>query len=264
MTRLTSLVLPAYNPGPAIERTWSRVQRFLAESRNPWEAVIVLDGCTDESEARLARLSRRGNHRVRVVSYATNRGKGYAVRTGLLAASGTVRLFTDIDLAYSFDDITRVADEVWNGSALAIASRTHAQSEVRMPVSLVGYVRRRQIQSGVFNFVARTLLPISTHDTQAGLKGMTAAVAESVVPELCCNGFGFDCELLTACARAGVAATEVPVCVSYDTSASTTGSRATLRMLRELWQIRRAWRNRSIAITASKSKPVPTPQLAVA
>lgn len=257
MTRLTSLVLPAYNPGPAIERTWAAVQRFVTGCREPWEAVFVLDGCTDDSQMRLNRLTKRSGNLLRVVSYPVNRGKGYAVRTGLLAATGAVRLFTDVDLAYSFDDIVRVAKTVSSGSAVAIASREHPDSEVRLPVGLLGYVRRRQLQSRVFNFAARSLLPIAARDTQAGLKGMTAAVAESLIPALRCDGFGFDCELLTACARAGVPVAEVPVCVHYDSTLSTTGSRATLRMLRELWQIRRSWRNRTITVSTPVLLPVP-------
>src|SRR5205085_7183369 len=107
-------------------------------------------------------------------------------------------------------------------------------------------------QSRVFGAVARTLLPLTQRDTQAGLKGMTAAVAEAVVPELRCDGFGFDCELLTACARSGIAVTETPVCVRYDDTTSTTGGKATLRMLRELWQIRKAWRNRRVTLPVAE------------
>jgi hypothetical protein len=62
-----------------------------------------------------------------------------------------------------------------------------------------------------------------------------------VLSALRCDGFGFDCELLTACARYGVPVTEVPVCVRYEDAASTTGLGATMRMVRELWQIRRTW-----------------------
>jgi dolichyl-phosphate beta-glucosyltransferase len=176
-----------------------------------------------------------------------NRGKGYAVRTGLLAARGDYRIFTDVDLAYGLDDIARVADELANGVAVAIASRTHPESQIRLPVKMLRYAFLRQVQSGVFGWFARRLLPLAQRDTQAGLKGMTAAVAERVLPELTCNGFGFDCEFLTACRRMAIPVTELPVCVRYEDSVSTTGPRATLRMLKELWRIRRAWGSRVVA-----------------
>ncbi|HJZ58792.1 MAG TPA: glycosyltransferase [Gemmataceae bacterium] len=259
MTGLTSLVLPTYNPGPAIERTWAEVERFLAARSDPWEAVFVLDGCTDGTPGRLARLARTGHPRVCVVGYPTNRGKGFAVRTGLLAARGAVRVFTDVDLAYPFDDIVRVADTLRAGAAVAVACRDHPDSRVVLPPGLLGYARRRHFQSRIFGALARRLLPITQRDTQAGLKGMTAAVARSLVPQLGCDGFGFDCELLTACAKAGVPVAEVPVSVRYDTAASTTGLRATARMLRELWQIRRAWRNRTVPVVLSATVAVPEP-----
>jgi glycosyltransferase involved in cell wall biosynthesis len=241
-----SLVIPAYNPGPIAESTWAAVARFVAARREPWEAVFVLDGCTDETDRRFARLAAGSDPRLRVVSYPANRGKGYAVRTGLLAARGEYRLFTDVDLAYPFPDVLRVADVLAAGAAVAVGSRTHPESEVTVPARVVGYAYRRHLQSRAFGLVTRTLLPVTQRDTQAGLKGMTAAAAERLVPHLGCDGFGFDCELLTACARAGIAVEEVPVSVRYESNASTTGLRATVRMIRDLWQIRRRWRNKVV------------------
>lgn len=243
---MISLVLPAYNPGSAVEQTWLALRDFLRARPEPWEAVIVLDGCTDGTADRLQQLQ-APTDRIRVLSYAPNRGKGYAVRAGLLAARGDVRLFTDIDLAYGFDDVVRVADEVAAGAPVAVASRTHPDSVLQLPAKLLGYAYRRKVQSALFGRVARTLLPLRQTDTQAGLKGMTAAVAEHVLPLLSCDGFGFDCELLTACVRAGIPIAEVPVRVRYDDDVSTTGSRTGFRMLRELWAIRRAWKRKAVA-----------------
>jgi hypothetical protein len=96
------------------------------------------------------------------------------------------------------------------------------------------------------------LLPIPHRDTQAGLKGLTAEAANHVLPRLTCDGFGFDCELLTACQKLGVPVTEIPVHVRYEDAASTTGAGTTLRMLRELWRIRRRWRG-------AVPEPIPVP-----
>ena len=86
---------------------------------------------------------------------------------------------------------------------------------------------------------------------------MTAEVAESLVPHLACDGFDFDCELLTACARSGIPVEEVPVCVCYDSAASTTGLWSGLRMLGDLWRIRRRWRNRSVSLIAASRVSLP-------
>jgi dolichyl-phosphate beta-glucosyltransferase len=175
------------------------------------------------------------------VAYAPNRGKGYAVRRGLEAARGDWRLFTDVDLAYGLDDVLRVAEALHAGADVAIASRLHPESRLILPPRLQGYAYRRHLQSLMFSRLVRLLLPLTQRDTQAGLKGLSASTAHLILPHLTCDGFGFDCELLTACVRHGLTITEVPVCVRYEDAASTTGWRTMSRMVGELWRIRRAW-----------------------
>jgi dolichyl-phosphate beta-glucosyltransferase len=241
--RLTSLVFPAYNPGAQqTERTWAEVRRFLDESPGRWEVLFVCDGCTDGTPERLAALTRNDSARVRVLSHSPNRGKGYAVRYGLSAACGAYRLFTDFDLAYGWDDLLRVARTLWDGAEAAAASRTHPESRLIVPVGLQGYAYRRHIQSVIFGALARMLLPLKQTDTQAGLKGISARAAWLVLPHLHCDGFGFDCELLTACARYRLPVVEVPVQVRIEDQSSTTGARATWQMIGELLKIRREWR----------------------
>jgi glycosyltransferase involved in cell wall biosynthesis len=226
-----------------LERTWRRATEFLASTAESWELLFVCDGCTDGTPQRLAEWIADGPPSVRMLSYTPNRGKGYAVRRGLEAAWADVRLFTDVDLAYSFADVERVAAMLRNGADVAIASRTHPDSRMVMPAALQGYAYRRHLQSLVFSSLVHWLLPLRQRDTQAGLKGITARVAQRVLPHLRCEGFGFDCELLTACARFNIGITEVPVTMHYEDRASTTGARPMLRMLRELWRVRRHWKH---------------------
>ena len=195
--------------------------------------------------------------RVRVLSYDRNRGKGYAVRHGMLAARGRWRIFTDVDLAYSFDDIQRLAQTLWSSADAAIASREHPGSRLVIPPNLIGYTFRRHIQSRIFAVLARILLPIHYWDTQAGLKGMSASAAEQVLPHLQCDGFGFDCELLTACSRLNIPVEEVPVRVRLDSTASTTGSRTMSRMIRDLVRIRHIWRNGPPPIAPVETETTP-------
>lgn len=247
-----SLVFPAYNPGPRLRDTLSALDRFLRTADAHWELLFVCDGCTDGS-AEILRDWRASAGTVRVLSYAPNRGKGYALRQGLTAAAAPYRLFTDIDLAYPFEDILRLADMLRRGAPVVIGSRSHVDSQVQMPASLLGYAFRRHVQSKVFGLLARTLLPLAQGDTQAGLKGFSDTVVRTVVPHLRCDGFGFDCEMLTACVRHGYAVAEVPVHVRYDGEISTTNFRSTLRMVSELWRIRQAWP----AVVAGKIEPQP-------
>jgi dolichyl-phosphate beta-glucosyltransferase len=238
---LTSLIFPTYNPGPAVAEVWDAVRAFLRASADTWEVLFVCDGCTDGTPERLHQLTAGSRLPVRVLSYRTNRGKGHAVRRGMLAARGRWRIFADVDLAYGFPDIERVARALRRGADAVIASRDHVRSEVLLSAGLLGYLFRRHVQSRLFGALARLLLPLRQSDTQAGLKGLSAAVAERVVPRLRCDGFGFDCELLTACARMGIDVSEVPVRVRYRDAASTTGWRAARGMVAELFRIRQTW-----------------------
>jgi dolichyl-phosphate beta-glucosyltransferase len=239
---VTSLIFPTYNPGPILERTWRELMQFLRHAAGEWEVLFVCDGCTDGTPARLATLARTEAERIRILSYAPNRGKGYAVRRGLEVARGEWRLFTDVDLAYGFEDILRVAESLRSGAPAAIASRAHPESQMVLPTRLQGYAYRRHLQSLAFSVLARWLLPLKQRDTQAGLKGLSAAAVRTVLPRLTCDGFGFDCELLTLCVHYGFAIREVPVCVRYEDRVSTTGFGAMRQMVKELWRIRRAWR----------------------
>lgn len=238
---VTSLVLPTFNPGRGLEKTCRQLTEFLRQAPRTWEILFVCDGCTDGSERRLAEWSRPFGGQVRVLRHAPNRGKGFTVRTGLLAARGAWRVFTDVDLAYGLADVVRVAETLRAGADVAIASRSRRESRLVLPPSLLGYLYRRQLQSRLFSLLVRCLLPLHVRDTQAGLKGLSARAAQEVLPRLTCDGFGFDCELLTACVRLGVPIVEVPVCVHYEDRASTTSLRSAGRLIRELFQIRRNW-----------------------
>jgi dolichyl-phosphate beta-glucosyltransferase len=253
---LKSLVLPAYNPGPLLERTFAAVLDFI-RSRDPqWEVVFVLDGCTDGSEERLAELVQDANEpAIRVLSHSPNRGKGYAVRRGLLAANGRVRIFTDVDLAYGLDQVVDLAWALQSGAQVAIASREAPGSRVQLPFEMLSWALRRRMQSRVFGTIVRTLLPIQERDTQAGLKGMTAAVARALLPRLACDGFGFDCEFLTACHANDIPVRELAVDVSFDDAASTTGWKASVSMLRELLAIRRRWKEKALTAHTPAAEP---------
>ena len=147
---LVSLVFPTYNPSAFLERTCTEVERFLRTAPGNWEAWFVCDGCTDGSAARLESWAQRDPQRLHVLSYAPNRGKGYAVRCGLAAARGHWRIFTDVDLAYTFEDIERLAETLRGGAQVAIASRLHPDSRLSVPSGLLGYAYRRQVQACLF------------------------------------------------------------------------------------------------------------------
>jgi glycosyltransferase involved in cell wall biosynthesis len=238
-----SLVIPTYKPGSALESTWQELNKHIRFQPEPWEVLFVCDGCPEHSPERLTALCQQ-NHSAwcRVLHYQPNQGKGFAVRTGLLAARGAVRLFTDVDLAYSFADILRVARILQDGARAAIASRDHEESLVEVPLRLLNHFCKLRFRSRVFNFIVRMMLDLPFRDTQAGLKGFSAPVVEEIVPRLACHGFTFDCELLQACVKLAIPVAEVPVRVRCLDTLSTTRTSTMLQMLKDLWRIHQRWK----------------------
>jgi dolichyl-phosphate beta-glucosyltransferase len=249
-----SLIVPNYNPGAGpgsgLEKTWHALCEFISRQTTSWEVLFVCDGSTDGSIEQLTQWCK--DHRVgwcRILSYTPNQGKGLAVRVGLQQARGKIRVFTDVDLAYSFEDLLQVVETVKRGSPVAIASREHPDSYALLPMSMVHHVSRRRVQSHVFRSLSRQMIHLKYVDTQAGLKAFTAEAAEKLVPYLSCKGFGFDCEVLLACERLELPVTEVPVTVRYQTAASTTSWKSSFQMLKQIWQISQRWKHGIPAIS---------------
>jgi dolichyl-phosphate beta-glucosyltransferase len=236
-----SLVFPVYNAGAQLDAILCHVRDFLARSWDDWEAIFVCDGCTDGSAERIRKSIRPYSQRLRLVAYQPNKGKGHAVRAGLVHARGKWIVFTDVDLAYSWNDITTVAHLLKEGHQVVTGSRALPESRVTMPLGQQAHWWRRAIQGRLFVALAHRLLPFRQRDPQAGLKGMCASVAHRLVPQMRCDGFAFDCELLTACHHLKISVTEIPVHVSYQDCASTTSLGGSLRMVRDLYMIRRNW-----------------------
>lgn len=236
-----SLIFPVYNAASFIASTFAAVRGFLAGAPESWEVLFVCDGCTDDTPAQLTELTAQCPDNVRMLSYAPNRGKGHAVRHGMESARGQWRIFTDVDLAYGFADVARLAEALHAGADVAIASRMHPASQIVVPTRLQGYAYRRHFQSLLFSMLVRRLLPLRQHDTQAGLKGLSARAARLLLPLLRCNGFCFDCELLAVCERLNIPVAEVPVTMRYDAGGSTIGWRSLPRIVRELGDIRVRW-----------------------
>jgi len=256
---LTTLILPAYNPGPDVERTWHEVRHFLLTTPDQWEVLFVCDGCMDGTPERLKHLTQDLRDRVRVLLHAPNRGKGFAVRRGLEEAAGAWRIFTDVDLPYGLEGVLRVAEKLKAGNDVVVASRLHPDSRLSLPYALQDYVYRRRLQSSLFSMLVRCVLPLGRRDTQAGLKGLSASAIQKILPYLRCDGFAFDCELLLTCDRHGLPIAEVPIHYHYHDRRTTTGLSTIGRMVRELWSIRRSWKQsqpvaQEVTVQSSRSQ----------
>jgi dolichyl-phosphate beta-glucosyltransferase len=228
MTTL-SLILPCYNEAERLPATLGACLAHLAGGPGQVELLVVDDGSTDATAA-VAEAVAAADARVRVIRTEPNRGKGFAVRTGMLAASGELLVFTDADGSYGPGEVERVVSALAD-NPVAIGTRVNDGT--------TGTLGRR-IASRVFNRTLRLLLRLPFRDTQCGLKGFRREVARELFGRARVDGFAFDVEVLLLARRLGLAVAEVPV-----RAQERDGSRVRLlldgrRMLGEVWAARQA------------------------
>jgi glycosyltransferase involved in cell wall biosynthesis len=192
------------------------------------EIVVVDDGSTDGTAAAAAAAG------ARVVQLEGNRGKGAAVRAGMLAASGRTVAFTDADLAYPPDLLRDLLVAVEDGWDVAVGSRWHRDSRALARPSLL-----RRVSSRLFNLLTATVLLGQYRDTQCGCKAFRSDVARLLFGHTRLDGFAFDVEVLHLVERYRLSLTEVPVQVTDGGSSTVRVASAALRMIRDLFRIRR-------------------------
>ncbi|OYV73405.1 MAG: hypothetical protein B7Z74_03985, partial [Deltaproteobacteria bacterium 21-66-5] len=224
---LFSLIIPAYNAGAQLAGTLAALDEFRASAPVSVEVVFVDDCSTDRETPEALWRYAQSRERVRVLRNPVNRGKGYAVARGMIAATGAYRVFTDFDLAYPLSQTLKILAALEAGKDVAIACRVLPESRYVMSPSFFHYLYTRHLMSRVFNAAVRVTLLRDTLDTQAGLKGMTAAAAKLLVPRLTITGFAFDVELLYLASRSGLVIRQVPVTFRYDREPTT------VRLLRD-------------------------------
>ncbi|MCK5598308.1 glycosyltransferase family 2 protein [bacterium] len=191
-----SIVIPLFNE----EKRISLSLEYLKElySQNPFELIFVDDGSSDGT---LDILDRNKGFPYRVISYSPNRGKGFAVRTGILQSSGDIVLFMDGDLAISPEYIPEFAAKLKQGYDLVIASKIRSDSK--------NFIRK--FASRLFNLLTRSVLDLTYKDTQGGFKMFSNSAARTLFLPLKETGFAFDVELLHRARLEGLKVFEFPV-----------------------------------------------------
>lgn len=223
MTPTISVVVPAYNEEARLGASLDRIRTSLPNA----ELLVVDDGSVDETAA----LARRKG--VRVLGYPTNRGKGFALRTGMLAASGDRILFTDADLSTPIEEFPKLAARLDQGFDIAVGSR-----KMRGARLLRRQPRFRETLGKGFTFLSQMALAVRLSDFTCGFKLFTRASARDIFRRLSTDRWGFDSEVLFLAARRGYRVAEVPVTWSDDRHTKVDLRRDVLRSLLDLCRIR--------------------------
>jgi len=229
-----SLIIPAYNEAHRLPPFLARVRTYLDKRYSgSHEVIVVDDGSRDGLADVLGRL--RGDWpELVVIEHPTNRGKGAAVRTGMLAAHGERLLFADADGATPIDEESKLAEAISRGADVAIGSRLVAGGDV---------TRRRTWTRGLagrlFARTARRWLRVSVLDSQCGFKMFRREAGRSLFTQSRESGYLFDLELLVLAAVAGYRVVEVPINWADVPGGHLSLGRELGRTLVGLWRLRR-------------------------
>ena len=233
-----SIVIPAYNEESRLPKTFDRILEWLDEQRFKFREVIVVDDGSQDATAGVVEEYSKPPSPIRLLRNPGNKGKGYAVRHGVLDAEGEWILYTDADLSTPIEELQKLeAAAAQQNAVIAIGSRAVDRSLVSVHQSPL-----REYSGRFFNVVMRTLTGLPFHDTQCGFKLYRADAAKNVFSRQEQDGFSFDVEDLVIAKKLGLRAVEVPV-----RWANVEGTKVTLaqglRSFTDLLQIRKDHRS---------------------
>jgi len=231
-----TIVIPAFEEQDRLGASLEKIVEYLRSIETRAEIIVVDDGSKDETAASAeAFLSGLDDIEARVIRYEQNRGKGYAVKTGLLAASADIALFSDADLSTPIEEMPKLIDPIQRGEFdVTFGSRA-------LDRSLIGTHQpwRREQGGKVFNLVVRTLTGLPFWDTQCGFKAFNLVKFRPMLELMQIDRFGFDVEFLYVANLHGLKLAEIPVRWDNDERSKVSVVRDSLRMFNEVREIRR-------------------------
>ncbi|PYS23341.1 MAG: glycosyl transferase [Acidobacteria bacterium] len=236
-----SIVVPAFNEAARIGPSLRKIIDYIGQQHEMIELIVVDDGSTDNTlEVAEETASDSGARTTRVVRYEPNRGKGYAVRRGLLEAQANIALFSDADLSTPITETPKLVEAIRNGECdLAFGSRA-------LDRGLIGVHQpwRREQGGRVFNLIVRLATGLPFWDTQCGFKAFRMNVCRPLIEAAQIDRFGFDVELIYLAHLAELRLCEIPVRWDHSEGgpldSSSNYSRDSLRMINEVRSIRSA------------------------
>ena len=226
------VIVPAYNEEERLGRTLARIAEYYDSQDYTWRCAVVNDGSKDGTAAIVMGVAATDS-RFRLLEYGGNRGKGFAVRYGVLRANADRVLFCDADLATPQEETEKLIAAMEKGAPIAIGSRPLKDSalEVRQPWY-------REQLGRAFNRAVQLLCVKGIDDTQCGFKMFTDEAAEDIFKRCKLDGFGFDFEAMMIARDLGYEIAEVPIRWRHQEGSKVVLMRDGPRMLRDLFKLR--------------------------
>ena len=206
-TPYLSLVIPAYNEEQRITATLEAVYAYLTRQPFTWELLVVIDGARDDTIGKV-RAFGAGKEQIRWIERAENRGKGYTVREGMLAARGQVRLFSDADNSTDITHFDLMQPLLRAGYDVTICSRDPKDAPGAAQVAPQPFMKR--VLGNLGNLFIQLMVVPGIWDTQCGFKAFSARAAERIFGVAQVDGWAFDIEALALARRLGYRTAVVP------------------------------------------------------
>ncbi len=229
---LLSLVVPAYNEGDPdrLPESLKQITAFVGKQDYAVEVIIVNNNSTDNTLA-IAEAVASQHPYIHVIT-EQQQGKGAAVRTGMMQATGDYLFICDADLSMPIEEVTKFLPPVLSGYDIAIASREAPGSR------RINEPEMRHIMGRVFNFIVRVIAVRGLQDTQCGFKCFRREVALDLFPLQTIDGWAFDVELLFIAQRKGYDIREIPITWYYKDHSKIKPLTDSVNMLLETIKIR--------------------------
>lgn len=223
---ILSVVIPVYNEERRLEKTLDACFRYLPHNFSSWELIVVDDGSTDGTWRVLEQHRKIFNHFT--ILRNPHKGKGHAVKTGMLFAKGEYRLFMDCDLSTPLTEIIPAMRAIRNAD-IVIGSREIDRAKVKAALS-------RRLMGRIFHMLVSDLVD-GIRDTQCGFKSFRDYAAQDCFRDQMLDGMAFDVELLYLALRKGYVVNEMPVAWTHDPDSRVRVVGDSLQMLRDVINI---------------------------
>jgi len=230
-----SVVLPCFNEGKNIYQNTIKIEKFLKNNFRDFEIIAVNDGSTDDTRQELEKLRGNPGIELKIINIPQNKGKGAAVKKGMLESKKKMVMFMDADLAIPIEEVNKFIAAIEEGNDLAIASRFITKIKILKPV-----LWYRNIMEKIFRILRMIIINnYDIRDTQCGFKVFRQEAALRIFPLLTVNRFSFDVEVIYLAKKMGLRIKELPITLQNPRESHIRIFQDSWNMFWDLFKIRR-------------------------
>lgn len=228
-----SIIIPAHNEEGRLPVAFEKIHEFLKKQDFTYEVMVVENGSLDKTSEITKKFAKKYKY-IKLMEVKT-RGKGLAVKQGMLAAKGDFRFICDADLSMPIEEITKFLPPKTKGVDVIIGTREGKGAR------RIGEPWKRHFMGRAFNLIIKLTAVGGFEDTQCGFKMFTAEAATKLFSAQKLNGIGFDVELIFLAKKIGYKIKEVPITWYFDSDSRMRLVQDSMKALLEIWEMQRTW-----------------------